>query len=76
VSGAGSIPCRVREVEALVEGSAAGAALFDEAGRLASRILEGYDDVRASAQYRKVALGQLVRKVLTRAAERAGCEVR
>lgn len=72
VAGAESVPLRVARIEDMVMGEAPADALFSAAGSMASKVLEGYGDIRASAEYRKLALGQLVRTVLCRVSSQAG----
>lgn len=71
VSGAESIPVRAATIERMLVGEEPSEKLFSEAGHCAKKTFDGYDDVRASANYRKLALGQLVHSVLTRSAAQA-----
>jgi carbon-monoxide dehydrogenase medium subunit len=71
VSGAEGVPIRVTAVENMLIGEKPSDTLFSDAGRSASQILEGYGDIRASADYRKLALGQLVNSVVARSTRHA-----
>lgn len=72
VSGAASTPIRVPELEAMLRGEALTPALARSVGREAAGLFEGYSDVRASAAYRKRALGVLVERTLLSAHARSG----
>ncbi|GAA3440605.1 FAD binding domain-containing protein [Planomonospora venezuelensis] len=60
------------EAEAYLVGRAPGAAAFAEAGRIAAAHCNPRADQRGPAAYKRHLAGELVRRVLTRAAARAG----
>jgi CO/xanthine dehydrogenase FAD-binding subunit len=64
---AGSVaatPIRLRAAEEAVRGMAAGPEAADLAGRTAAGEVEPIDDVRSTAEYRRFALGRVVRRMI------------
>jgi len=57
-------PIRLREAEARLEGSALDAATIHDAGRLLADIADPVDDVRASADYRRLVIPRLLAKAV------------
>jgi CO/xanthine dehydrogenase FAD-binding subunit len=65
--GAGSVaptPVRLRATEEAVRGMASGAEAAEVAGREAAREIDPIDDVRSTADYRRFALGRVVRRMV------------
>jgi aerobic carbon-monoxide dehydrogenase medium subunit len=62
--GVGERPVRQREAEASLVGRAPGDEAFDEAGRIVSEHVQPWDDIHASAAYRKRLAGLLTRRAL------------
>lgn len=65
VGGCGPAPLRLREAEALLEGTSASPSLISEAGRMLASISDPVDDVRASAEYRRTVLPRLLVKAIS-----------
>jgi aerobic carbon-monoxide dehydrogenase medium subunit len=65
--GVGDRPTRQREAEASLLGSAPGEKAFAEAGAVVSERVEPWDDIHASAAYRKRVAGLLTRRALAAA---------
>ncbi|MEC7583983.1 MAG: xanthine dehydrogenase family protein subunit M [Planctomycetota bacterium] len=64
---AGSVagtPVRLIATEAACEGAALGAALAEDAGRIAAGEVRPIDDIRSTAQYRRFVLSRCVRRML------------
>ena len=70
--GVGPRPLRVPAAEASLVGGAPSAAAFAEAGRLASAAADPYEDIHASAGYRKRLAGVLTARALAGALTGAG----
>lgn len=64
------VPVRLSAVEEALEGRPADAATAAAAGRLAAESVQPIDDVRSTAAYRRAALGNVVRRMVARMAER------
>lgn len=67
--GAGDTAMRFDKVEALLEGQTLNGEIIDEAGAKAAAMAEPFDDVHATATYRRQVLGSLVKKALRRVLE-------
>ena len=65
VGGCGPAPLRLREAEALLEGTSVSPSLISEAGRMLVSISDPVDDVRASAEYRRTVLPRLLVKAIS-----------
>jgi carbon-monoxide dehydrogenase medium subunit len=65
VGGCGPAPLRLREAEALLEGTSVSPSLISEAGRMLVAISDPVDDVRASAEYRRTVLPRLLVKAIS-----------
>ena len=70
VGGCAASPVRRREAEQVLEGSWLDAASIAKAGGILAEASDPVDDVRASAEYRRLVIPRLLDKVVTRA--RAG----
>ena len=68
---AGPTPRRAREVEALLEGEVPRVGLLQEAGQLASQVVEPLDDSRGSAAYKREMAGVMLERAVRLAVERA-----
>lgn len=64
-----AVPLRLTAVEEALAGRPADAAAADLAGRLAAESVEPIDDVRSTAEYRRFALGRVVRRMVLELAE-------
>ncbi|NOZ01803.1 MAG: xanthine dehydrogenase family protein subunit M [Deltaproteobacteria bacterium] len=67
----GPVPMRASKAEAILAGKRPSAALFARAGEAAAKESKPISDVRASASYRRQAVGVLVERALGEAAARA-----
>jgi aerobic carbon-monoxide dehydrogenase medium subunit len=67
--GVGERPLRQREAEASLAGSEPSADAFAEAGRIVAEQVEPWDDIHASAAYRKRLAGVLTQRALAAAFE-------
>jgi carbon-monoxide dehydrogenase medium subunit len=65
--GAGDRPLRIREAETALVGREPDRAAFEEAARIAAAAVDPFEDVHATADYRR----DLVRVMTRRALERA-----
>lgn len=65
-------PCRSFRAEEVLKGHLVSMGAFEEAGQAALADIRPIDDLRASAEYRKMVTPVLVRRALISAAERAG----
>lgn len=74
IGACGPVPVRSAEAEALLRGSALEADRVAQAGSLLADACDPVDDVRGSAEYRRMLVPRLVERALTRAREggRAG----
>jgi carbon-monoxide dehydrogenase medium subunit len=75
IFGAGSTPLRMSAVEGLLIGTDAGDAgqdLFDRAASEAAAEVQPFDDIHASADYRRHVAGILTKRAIARSLERAG----
>jgi len=70
--GIGSKPMRLREAEALIAGTPVGEADLAAAGEAARAAVSAPDDMHATTAYRRRVVATLVRRVVGRAAQRAG----
>ena len=68
VIGVGERPMRIPEVEATIEGSSVGKAAIAEAAAVASTTMAPFDDIHASAAYRRSLIGILIERALLQAA--------
>ena len=68
VIGVGERPMRIPEVEAVIEGGAVGEAAIAEAAAVASATVTPFDDIHASAAYRRSLIGILIERALLQAA--------
>jgi carbon-monoxide dehydrogenase medium subunit len=75
VGGCGPAPLRLREAEALLEGTSLSPALISEAGRMLVSISDPVDDVRASAEYRRTVLPRLLLKAISQVQHTEKAEV-
>jgi carbon-monoxide dehydrogenase medium subunit len=71
VGAAGPTPFRARQAEAVLEGQEVTSEIVQEAARRAQDESQPIDDVRASADYRRLLVSTLVERVVRKAAERA-----
>jgi carbon-monoxide dehydrogenase medium subunit len=71
-AGAGPVPRRLREAEAILERDGLGPAAVQAAAARASELVEPDADVHASAEYRRHLAGVLTARALGRAIERSG----
>jgi carbon-monoxide dehydrogenase medium subunit len=62
-------PIRMKEAEALLKGSEVDAALAARCGDLVARKSRPIDDIRASAEYRRMVCGSLLRRVICQSLE-------
>jgi carbon-monoxide dehydrogenase medium subunit len=62
--GVGERPVRQQEAEASLVGRAPGDEAFDEAGRIVSEHVQPWDDIHATAAYRRRLAGLLTRRAL------------
>jgi aerobic carbon-monoxide dehydrogenase medium subunit len=69
VIGVGGQPQRVPEVEAILNGSVIDAEAIAAAERAAAAAVNPFDDIHASAAYRRALVGTMVERALRRAAE-------
>jgi aerobic carbon-monoxide dehydrogenase medium subunit len=69
VIGVGGQPQRLPEVEAILNGSAIDAGTIAAAERAAAAAVDPFDDIHASAAYRRALVGTMVERALRRAAE-------
>jgi carbon-monoxide dehydrogenase medium subunit len=69
--GTGSRPIRARRAEAMLAGQEASPALFTEAAAAAAAAVDPYDDLHASAAYRRHLAGVLAERVLNAALARS-----
>jgi CO/xanthine dehydrogenase FAD-binding subunit len=67
--GAGDTAMRLDKVEALLEGQTLGDEIIEEAAAQATAMAEPFDDVHATATYRRQVVGSLVKKALRRVLE-------
>jgi CO/xanthine dehydrogenase FAD-binding subunit len=74
LTGAESVPVRAAEVEASLRGRTLTEAQCAEAGAAAARDRRSYDDIRASAEYRRSLLSELTSRALLTAYRRAGTQ--
>jgi carbon-monoxide dehydrogenase medium subunit len=65
--GVGERPVRVREAEASLSGKKPDEAAFAEAGAIVSQHVQPWDDIHASAAYRKRLAGVLTQRALAAA---------
>jgi carbon-monoxide dehydrogenase medium subunit len=72
LTGAESVPVRATQVEAMLRGQALTDAAAADAGIAAARDRRSYDDIRASAEYRRTLLSELTTRALLTAYQRAG----
>jgi CO/xanthine dehydrogenase FAD-binding subunit len=72
LTGAESVPVRATEVEASLRGQTFTEAQCAAAGAAAARDRRSYDDIRASAEYRRSLLSELTSRALLTAYRRAG----
>ena len=70
--GIGSKPLRLREAEAIITGTRVGEADLAAAGEAAKAAVTAPDDMHATTAYRQRVVATLVRRVVARAAQRAG----
>ncbi len=70
--GIGSTPVRLREAEALISGTRVGEGDLAAAGEAAKAAVTAADDMHATTAYRQRVVATLVRRVVGRAAQRAG----
>jgi carbon-monoxide dehydrogenase medium subunit/6-hydroxypseudooxynicotine dehydrogenase subunit alpha len=69
--GAGDVPIRAEAAEQFLVGAAVGDETVGEAGRLAVADIEPTGDIHGSGDYRKRLIEAMVRRAVSRAAERA-----
>jgi carbon-monoxide dehydrogenase medium subunit len=69
VIGVGGRPQRLPEVEAILNGSVIDAGTIAAAERAAAAAVNPFDDIHASAAYRRALVGTMVERALRRAAE-------
>lgn len=74
LSNAASVPLRVRETESQLKGKVLNDDLLIEAGEIASTEAKPLSDVHGSAEYRREMVKVFVRRVATKALERARAE--
>jgi len=74
LSNAASVPLRVREAESRLKGKVLNDDLLIEAGEIASTEAKPLSDVHGSAEYRREMVKVFVRRVATKALERARAE--
>lgn len=72
LAGANPLPVRLMDVEKLLAGKTASAALLDQAAAMAEKQAAPQDDYRGSAEYRRAMAAVLVRRALATAAKQAG----
>lgn len=72
IGGCGPAPIRRREAEQVLEGSRLEPKALAEAGRLLVAASDPVDDVRATAEYRRMVLPRMLAKAAARAEARAG----
>jgi len=71
IAGAGPVPTRLREAEAILERDGLGEAAIEAAAARAAELVTPDGDVHASAEYRRHLTGVLTARALRRAVERA-----
>ncbi len=72
LGGCGPIPVRSDAADAALEGSALDDAALDRAGALLAQASDPQDDVRGSAEYRRLVIPGLVHRAIATAAARIG----
>jgi carbon-monoxide dehydrogenase medium subunit len=67
IGGCAAKPVRLKEAEALIEGTRLDDAVLVKAGRMLVEACDPVDDVRASADYRRLVVPRLLVKTIARA---------
>ena len=68
LGGIADTPLRVPEAEQVLEGVEVGREAFEEAGRVAAKVIDPPSDVQGTAEYRRDLSAVLIRRALTEAA--------
>jgi aerobic carbon-monoxide dehydrogenase medium subunit len=71
VTGGGTVPQKALAVESLLQGKKITSELIDETGRLIQEAAEPIEDMRGSTEYKKKALGAILRRALRTSLQRA-----
>jgi CO/xanthine dehydrogenase FAD-binding subunit len=69
VGAVAPVPLRLRNVEEVIEGEEVSPELLDRVGQRVEREVRPITDVRATAEYRKVVAGVLVKRAIRKAVE-------